>query len=116
MVLCVDEKSQIHALDHTKPVSPMGFGYLEGVPHQYVRHGTTKLFAVLALATGKVITQFKKRHRHQEFLQFLNYVRAQVPEHLDIHLVVGNYATHKHSKIITPVFILLPGQLQLIQY
>lgn len=99
MVLCVDEKSQIQALDRTQPVLPMGLGYLEGVTHQYVRHGTTTLFAALDLATGKVITQCKKRHRHQEFLQFLNHVEAQVPKHLDIHLVVDNYATHKHSKI-----------------
>lgn len=99
MVLCVDEKSQIQALDRTQPVLPMGLGYLEGVTHQYVRHGTTTLFAALDLATGKVITQCKKHHRHQEFLQFLNHIEAQVPKHLDIHLVVDNFATHKHSKI-----------------
>lgn len=99
MVLCVDEKSQIQALDRTQPILPMGLGYLEGVTHQYMRHGTTTLFAALDLATGKVITQCKKRHRHQEFLQFLKYVDTQVPKQLDIHLVVDNYATHKHAKI-----------------
>jgi putative transposase len=99
MVLCVDEKSQIQALDRTQPVLPMGLGYLEGITHQYVRHGTTTLFAALDLATGKVIAQCKKRHRHQEFLQFLKHIDAQVPKTLDIHLVVDNYATHKHTKI-----------------
>ena len=99
MVLCVDEKSQIQALDRSQPVLPMGLGYLEGVTHQYMRHGTTTLFAALDLATGKVIAQCKKRHRHQEFLQFLNHIDAQVPPELDIHLVVDNYATHKHPRI-----------------
>lgn len=99
MVLCVDEKTQIQALDRSQPVLPMGLGYLEGVTHQYMRHGTTNLFAALDLTTGKVIAQCKKRHRHQEFLQFLNHIDAQVPSDLDIHLVVDNYSTHKHSKI-----------------
>lgn len=99
MVLCVDEKSQIQALDRRQPVLPMGLGYVEGVTHQYVRHGTLTLFAALDLASGKVITQCKKRHRHQEFLQFLKYIQANVPKDLDIHLVVDNYATHKHAKV-----------------
>lgn len=99
MVLCVDEKSQIQALDRTQPVLPMGLGYLEGITHQYQRHGTLTLFAALDLATGEVITQCKKRHRHQEFLQFLNHIEANVPKALDIHLVVDNYATHKHRKV-----------------
>lgn len=99
MVLCVDEKSQIQALDRTQPVLPMGLGYLQGITHQYQRHGTLTLFAALDLATGEVITQCKKRHRHQEFLQFLNHIEANVPKALDIHLVVDNYATHKHRKI-----------------
>lgn len=99
MVLCVDEKSQIQALDRTQPVLPMGLGYLEGITHQYQRHGTLTLFAALDLATGEVIAQCKKRHRHQEFLQFLNHIEANVPKELDIHLVVDNYATHKHPKV-----------------
>jgi putative transposase len=99
MVLCVDEKSQIQALDRTQPVLPMGLGYLEGITHQYKRHGTLTLFAALDLATGEVITQCKKRHRHQEFLKFLNHIDANVPAKLDIHLVVDNYATHKHKKV-----------------
>jgi putative transposase len=99
MVLCVDEKSQIQALDRSQPVLPMGLGYLQGITHQYQRHGTLTLFAALDLATGEVIAQCKKRHRHQEFLQFLNYIEANVPKALDIHLVVDNYATHKHRKV-----------------
>ena len=99
MVLCVDEKSQIQALNRTQPVLPMGLGYVEGITHQYVRHGTLTLFAALDLASGKVLTQCKKRHRHQEFLQFLKHIDANVPQNLDIHLVVDNYATHKHAKV-----------------
>lgn len=99
MVLCVDEKSQIQALDRRQPVLPMGLGYVEGVTHQYKRHGTLTLFAALDLATGEVLTQCKKRHRHQEFLQFLKYIETNVPKKLDVHLVVDNYATHKHAKV-----------------
>jgi len=99
MVLCVDEKSQIQALDRTQPLLPMGLGYVEGVTHDYIRHGTTTLFAALDVASGKVLTQCKRRHRHQEFLQFLRHVDANVPKNLDIHLVVDNYATHKHAKV-----------------
>ncbi|MGD8657914.1 MAG: IS630 family transposase, partial [Desulfobacterales bacterium] len=91
--------SQIQALDRSQPVLPMGLGYLQGITHQYQRHGTLTLFAALDLASGEVIAQCKKRHRHQEFLQFLNYIEANVPKALDIHLVVDNYATHKHRKV-----------------
>jgi putative transposase len=99
MVLCVDEKSQIQALNRTQPLLPLGLGYVEGVTHDYVRHGTTTLFAALDVASGQVITRCKKRHRHQEFLQFLNHIDQNVPEDLDIHLVVDNYVTHKHAKV-----------------
>ena len=78
---------------------PMGLGYVEGVTHDYVRHGTTTLFAALDIATGQVITQCKKRHRHQEFLTFLRHIEANVPEALDVHLIVDNYATHKHPRV-----------------
>lgn len=71
LVLCVDEKSQVQALERTQPVLPMGLGYVEGVTHDYVRHGTTTLFAALDIANGQVFTQCKPRHRHQEFLSFL---------------------------------------------
>ncbi len=99
MVLCVDEKSQIQALERTQPILPLGLGYVEGVTHNYIRHGTTTLFAALEIASGKVLTQCKPRHRHQEFLQFLRYVDKNVPKDLDIHLVVDNYGTHKHAKV-----------------
>jgi putative transposase len=99
LVLCVDEKSQIQALDRTQPLLPMGLGYVEGVTHDYIRHGTTTLFAALDIASGKVLTQCKRRHRHQEFLQFLRHIEASVPKRLDVHLIVDNYATHKHPKV-----------------
>ncbi len=99
MVLCVDEKSQIQALDRTQPLLPMGFGYAEGVTHDYVRHGTTTLFAALDITSGKVLAQCKRRHRHQEFLRFLRHIEQNVPKDLDIHMVIDNYATHKHQKV-----------------
>jgi putative transposase len=101
LVLCVDEKSQIQALNRTQPVLPMGLGYVEGVTHDYVRHGTTTLFAALDIATGAVFTKCKPRHRHQEFLSFLRHLDESVPPELELHLVVDNYATHKHPKVRT---------------
>ncbi len=99
VVLCVDEKPQVQALDRSQPMLPMGLGYIEGVTHDYVRHGTTTLFAALDIATGQVITQCKPRHRHHEFLAFLRHINANLPEQFDVHLIVDSYATHKHSKI-----------------
>jgi len=99
VVLCVDEKSQIQALERTQPLLPLGLGYVEGVTHNYIRHGTTTLFAALDIASGQVLTQCKRRHRHQEFLQFLRHVDAAVPAPLEVHLVVDNYATHKHAQV-----------------
>jgi len=99
MVLCVDEKTQVQALDRTQPMLPMGLGYVEGVTHDYVRHGTTTLFAALDVANGDVLTQCKARHRHQEFLAFLRHIDTRVPKDLDVHLVIDNYATHKHAKV-----------------
>jgi putative transposase len=99
LVLCVDEKSQIQALDRTQPVLPMGLGYVEGVTHDYVRHGTTTLFAALDITSGQVLTSCKQRHRHQEYLAFLKQIDENVPQHLVIHLVVDNYATHKHARV-----------------
>jgi putative transposase len=99
IVLCVDEKSQIQALNRTQPLLPMGLGYVEGVTHDYVRHGTTTLFAALDIASGQVLTKCKHRHRHQEYLGFLKHIDANVPQKLDIHLVVDNYSTHKHPTV-----------------
>jgi len=99
IVLCVDEKTQIQALDRTQPLLPLGLGYVEGVTHGYIRHGTTTLFAALNIASGRVLTQCKRRHRHQEFLQFLRHIEKSVPKKLDIHLIVDNYATHKHATV-----------------
>ncbi len=99
LVLSVDEKSQIQALERSQPLLPMGLGYVEGVTHDYKRHGTTTLFAALDVKSGEVLTQCKRRHRHQEFLTFLNYVDANVPPELDVHLIIDNYATHKHARV-----------------
>jgi putative transposase len=99
VVLCVDEKSQIQALERTQPLLPMGVGYVEGVTHDYRRHGTTTLFAALNIETGAVISQCRQRHRHAEYLDFLRQIDKAVPETLDVHIVVDNYSTHKHAKI-----------------
>lgn len=96
-VLCVDEKAQIKALDRTQPLLQIGLGFVEGVTHDYIRHGTTTLFAALDVATGEVITQCKPRHRHQEFLWFLRQFGKSVPVKLDIHLVVDNYCILRHA-------------------
>jgi putative transposase len=99
LVLCVDEKSQVQALERTQPVLPMGLGYVQGVTHDYYRHGTTTLFAALDVLDGKVLTQCKPRHRHQEFIGFLNHLDHQVPAELAVHLIADNYATHKHPRV-----------------
>ncbi len=99
VVLCVDEKSQIQALERRQPLLPMGLGYVEGVTHNYVRHGTATLFAALNLATGTVISRCQHRHRHQEYLGFLREIEANVPKGLAVHLIVDNYATHKHPRV-----------------
>ena len=95
MVLCVDEKSQIQALDRTQPLLPLAPGIPERRTHDYARHGTTTLFAALDIATGEVIGETHRRHRSSEFLQFLRTIEANVPPKLDIHLVMDNYGTHK---------------------
>ena len=99
VVLCVDEKSEIQALERTQPMLPMGLGYVEGVTHDYRRHGTTTLFAALDTAKGKVLTQCRQRHRHQEYLDFLREIEKNVPESLQVHIIVDNYATHKHPRV-----------------
>jgi transposase len=99
LVLCVDEKSQIQALERTQPILPIGLGYAEGVTHDYFRHGTVTLFAALDIATGGVISQCKPRHRHQEFLSFLKHLDHNTPAAMDLHLIADNYATHKHPQV-----------------
>lgn len=99
VVLCVDEKSQVQALDRSQPVLPMRPGQAERRTHDYYRHGTTSLFAALDIATGKIIGRCQKQHRHQEFLRFLNQIDRTFPAPLEIHLVLDNYATHKTPKV-----------------
>jgi putative transposase len=99
VVLCVDEKSQCQALERTQPMLPMGLGYVEGVTHDYVRHGTTTLFAALDIANGQVLTQNKSHHRHQEFLGFVRQIDKNVPADLEVHIVLDNYSTHKHAEV-----------------
>ena len=100
LVLCVDEKSQCQALERTQPMLPLGLGYVEGVTHDYVRHGTTTLFAALNVLDGSVIGRCMQRHRHSEFIRFLNAVERQVRAGKLIHVVLDNYATHKHPKVM----------------
>ncbi len=99
LVLCVDEKSQIQALDRSQPLLPMRPGQVERRTHDYVRHGTTTLFAALDIATGKIVGQCFARHRSREFLAFLRTLEVRVPDDLDVHLVMDNYATHKTAAV-----------------
>jgi transposase len=99
MVLCVDEKSQIQALDRTQPILPMMPGCPERRTHDYSRHGTTTLFAALDIATGNVIGELHRRHRAREFLQFLRTIEQNVPATLTVHLVMDNYGTHKTPSV-----------------
>src|SRR5712692_5650075 len=99
LVLCVDEKSQIQALDRTQPLLPLQPGQLERRTHDYKRHGTTSLFAALELKTSRLIGQLHRRHRSVEFRKFLDVIEAQVPASLDIHLIMDNYGTHKTAII-----------------
>lgn len=99
IVLCADEKSSVQALDRTQASLPMTRGRGETMTHDYKRHGTTTLFAALDAATGKVIGQCLPKHRHQEFLKFLRTIDREVPDHLAVHLIVDNYATHKHANV-----------------
>ena len=100
IVLSVDEKSQIQALDRTQPGLPMKKGRAGTITHDYKRHGVTTLFAALDVLEGKVIGQCMKRHRHQEFIRFLNVIDAKVPKMKAVHIIVDNYATHKHPKVL----------------
>jgi transposase len=99
LVLCVDEKSQIQALDRTAPLLPMRPGQIERRSHDYARHGTTSLFAALDTRSGELIGQTQRRHRSVEFRTFLDTIEKNVPTHLDVHLILDNYGTHKTQLI-----------------
>lgn len=99
LVLCVDEKSQIQALDRTQPGLPLKPGRCGTMTHDYKRHGTTTLFAALGTLDGVVIGDCMPQHRHQEFIRFLNRIAQETPSALDLHLIVDNYATHKHPRV-----------------
>jgi transposase len=99
LVLCIDEKSQIQALDRTQPGLPMKKGRCGTMTHDYKRNGTTTLFAALSMLDGKVIGDCMARHRHQEFIRFLKKIDSETPSELDLHLIVDNYGTHKHPRV-----------------
>ena len=99
LVLCVDEKSQIQALDRTQPGLPMKKGRCGTMTHDYKRNGTTTLFAALSMLDGTVIGDCMPRHRHQEFIRFLKKIDVETPSELDLHVIVDNYATHKHPRV-----------------
>jgi transposase len=99
LVLCCDEKSQIQALDRTQPGLPIKKGRCGTMTHDYVRNGTTTLFAALDVAAGKLIGSCMNQHRHQEWLKFLKLIDRQTPHDLDLHIIADNYATHKHPKV-----------------
>jgi transposase len=99
VVLSIDEKSQIQALDRTQPGLPMKKGRCATMTHDYKRHGTTTLFAALDILQGKVIGRCMQRHRHQEFIRFLNAIEGEVPADKAVHVVLDNYATHKHPRV-----------------
>lgn len=99
LVFCVDEKSQIQALDRTQPGLPIKKGRCGTMTHDYKRHGTTTLFAALSMLDGKVIGDCMPRHRHQEFIRFLKIVDSKTPAGVDLHLIVDNYSTHKHPRV-----------------
>jgi transposase len=99
IVLCVDEKSQVQALNRTQPILPLAPGVPARQSHDYERHGVTSLFAAMDVASGVTISQCYRRHRHQEFLRFLNDIDANLPRRVDVHLVMDNYGTHKVAKV-----------------
>ena len=100
VVLCCDEKSQVQALDRTQPGLPLKRGRAQTMTHDYKRHGTTTLFAALNILDGRVISQCQARHRHIEWLRFLKQIDTTVAPDLQIHVVLDNYATHKHPKVL----------------
>lgn len=100
VILCCDEKSQCQALERTQPGLPLGQGHIATRTHDYYRHGTVTLFAALNYLNGKLLAERAPRHRHQEWLKFLKSIEASVPAALDVHLILDNYATHKHPRVL----------------
>ena len=101
LVLCCDEKSQCQALERTQPGLPLGVGHIRTKTHDYTRHGTITLFAALSYLDGKIFGQTALRHTHRQWLAFLKHLDVETPADLTLHLVIDNYATHKHSKVKT---------------
>ena len=101
LVLCCDEKSQCQALERTQPALPLGVGHIRTATHDYIRHGTVTLFAALNYLEGKIVSMLADRHRHQEWLRFLKRIDRHTPKGLELHLIVDNYATHKHPEVRT---------------
>lgn len=99
LILCCDEKSQCQALERTQPGLPLGQGHIQTQTHDYYRHGTITLFAALNYLNGKIIAQRAPRHRHQEWLKFLKQIDKDTPKDVAIHMILDNYATHKHPKV-----------------
>ena len=99
LVLCCDEKSQVQALERTQPGLPLGIGHIRTQSHDYIRHGTVTLFTALDYLQGRLISSIERQHRHQEWLEFLKKINRETPKHLQLHLIVDNYATHKHPKV-----------------
>lgn len=99
LVLCCDEKSQCQALERTQPALPLGVGHIRTVTHDYIRHGTVTLFAALNYLEGKIVSMLADKHRHQEWLKFLRRIDRVTPKGLELHLIVDNYATHKHPEV-----------------
>ncbi|MNN31411.1 transposase [Pseudomonas putida] len=99
LVLCCDEKSQVQALQRTQPGLPLGIGHIRTQTHDYVRHGTLTLFAAMDYLQGRLISSIETQHRHQEWLAFLKKINRETPKGLQLHLIVDNYATHKHPVV-----------------
>ncbi|GID05376.1 hypothetical protein TMM008_25780 [Pseudomonas sp. 008] len=99
LMLCCDEKSQVQALERTQPGLPLGIGHIQTKSHDYTRQGTVTLFAALDYLQGKLISSIEHQHRYQEWLAFLKKIDKPPPKHLQLHLIVDNYATHKHAKV-----------------
>lgn len=100
LILCCDEKSQCQALERTQPGLPLGIGHVCTATHDYIRHGTLTLFTALSYLDGKIISQTAKRHTHAEWLKFLKHIDQETPAGQELHLIIDNYATHKHPKVL----------------